>query len=178
LQEAFDKYKGLDSSGVDNILQTCDPILGLLITHNKIKAILSKFPAEIEEQQSKQEIEEMINKLINQYDERGMLEYIQSQFTGLGGKGKKKDEEADGFFLKKDEITEFCQEHKISPQIITYLTEKVAELICHENCREIDPKYNGESHYFAGKLLKNYKTTQVEDAGAEQVEGKGCCVLS
>ncbi len=175
-QESFEKYyKGLDSRGVDDILLTRSPILGLLITHNKIKAILSESPAEKGGRQSEQEIEKVIHKLINQDDGQDkckMFQHIELQFI--------KYDDKDNFSFNTANIEYFCQENKASPQIIKYLTEKVAELIFFEDCVKIDPQYKeGESVYFAGKLVKNYKSAPVESAIAEQVQGQNsCCAIS
>ena len=175
-QESFEKYyKGLDSRGVDNILLTRGNTLGLLITHNKIKAILSASPAETVELKSEKEIETVTHEFINQsysQDEGEMLKHIQSQFI--------KDDDRDNFSFNTANIEDFCQENKTSPHIIKYLTERVAELIPSVPCKEIDPQYKeGESVYFARKLVKNYKSAPVESASAEQVQGKNSrCVIS
>ncbi len=175
-KESFEKYyKGLDSEGVDDILLTRGTILGLLITHNKIKAILSESPAKTGGRQSEKEIEEVIYNLIYQHDGQDkckMLTYIQSQFI--------KDDDKGNFSFNTANIERFCQENKTSPHIIKYLTERVAESILLVNCEKIDPQYEKEeSVYFAGKLVKNYKSALVESASAEQVQGKNsCCVIS
>ena len=182
-KESFEKYyKGLDSSGVDDVLLTRGTIFGLLITHNKIKAILSEFTAETVERKSEHDIEKVIYEVIIPHDGQDMqittlnnkiLLYIQSQFI-------KYDDEGNFSSLNTANIECFCQENKTSPQIIKYLTEKVAELIVHAPHEEIDPQYEKEeSVYFAGKLVKNYKSAPVESASAEQVQGKNSrCVIS
>ena len=175
-QESFEKYyKGLDSREVDDILLTRGTILGLLITHNKIKAILSESPAETGGRQSEKEIETVIYNLITQHDGQDnckMLEYIKSQFI--------KDDDKGNFSFNTANIEHFCQENKTSLEIMKYLTEKVAELIVLVDCVKIDPQYKeGESVYFAGKLVKNYKSAPVESASAEQVQGQNSrCVIS
>ena len=175
-QESFEKYyKGLDSRGVDDILLTRGTILGLLITHNKIKAILSASPAETGGRQSEKEIETVIYDLITKHygqDNCKMLKYIKSQFI--------KDDDKGNFSFNTANIEHFCQENKTSLEIMKYLTEKVAELILHVDCVKIDPQYKkGGSVYFAGKLVKNYKSAPVESASAEQVQGQNRrCVIS
>ena len=185
-QESFEKYKNLNNIQVyamtkfgltrERVLSDNFGVhtLGLLIAHNAILSQLKQSPAETRGRQSEKKIEEVINELINNYsqDKGEMLKHIQSQFIKYDDKGNFSS-------FNTANIERFCQENKASPHIIKYLTEKVAQVVHFVDCEKIDPQYEGESIYFAGKLVKNYKSALVESASAEQVQGKNSrCVIS